>query len=736
MRSCRRVPLPIWPGALTKPPSKPSQLFHLPYQKQHYSIVMMKYSFTSGPWVMNICTCKPRSWVDNLEGETIQAVLHSLHEEIDGIRPKPAPLTAEVIKEASSLPESWDWRKVNGVNYVSPVRNQASCGSCYAFASMGMLEARIRILTNNSQTPILSPQQVVSCSQYAQGCDGGFPYLIAGKYTQDFGVVEESCFPYTGTDSPCTLKHGCYHYYSSEYYYVGGFYGGCNEALMKLELIKHGPMAVAFEVYSDFMHYRGGIYHHTGLMDPFNPFELTNHAVLLVGYGSDQVTGEPFWIVKNSWGESWGEEGYFRIRRGTDECAIESIAVASIPIPRLKRMSFNKSIQGKLLLRKFFSHVVVAPSLKTKWSAGEILTLQWTCRLFLLVGLLHFSEQSSWDAWKSPNLRRRQEEEGARDRRSRVGGPPSCGISEGERRRLEQHWDTLDPVSSMSPKYRLDPFTVGSLVALEKQAVWFSCQLCVVENGIQVQSSVSNLGFGNPRILLAPKMYQCKGPQCISSEAVPGEFASNVLLSLLLLLTTFENKFKACKSKMDDLRIIKSNTTELNRTRISIPSLAPTLLACYLQSHIQPIATPWTTFLQAFLSSTIPRSPPKFTPTASVAPSSHHNLCRPLILLPSIVPSIRVFSRESFLLIRCPKYLSFIFRIWPSKEQSGLISSRTDRFDLLAVQGTRRSLLQLHNSKASILCHSAFLMVQLSQPYIATGKTIALTIQISVSSVM
>uniref|UniRef100_A0A8D2LA51 Dipeptidyl peptidase 1 n=1 Tax=Varanus komodoensis TaxID=61221 RepID=A0A8D2LA51_VARKO len=270
------------------------------------------------------------------EGLTLEDLIRragGLHSRIP--RYKPAPLTAEVIKEASSLPESWDWRKVNGVNYVSPVRNQASCGSCYAFASMGMLEARIRILTNNSQTPILSPQQVVSCSQYAQGCDGGFPYLIAGKYTQDFGVVEESCFPYTGTDSPCTLKHGCYHYYSSEYYYVGGFYGGCNEALMKLELIKHGPMAVAFEVYSDFMHYRGGIYHHTGLMDPFNPFELTNHAVLLVGYGSDQVTGEPFWIVKNSWGESWGEEGYFRIRRGTDECAIESIAVASIPIPRV-----------------------------------------------------------------------------------------------------------------------------------------------------------------------------------------------------------------------------------------------------------------------------------------------------------------------------------------------------------------------------------------------------------------
>ncbi|KAF6332837.1 cathepsin C [Rhinolophus ferrumequinum] len=249
-------------------------------------------------------------------------------------RPKPAPLTAEIHEKVSHLPTSWDWRNVHGTNFVSPVRNQASCGSCYSFASMGMMEARIRILTNNTQTPILSPQEVVSCSQYAQGCKGGFPYLIAGKYAQDFGLVEEECFPYTGTDSPCKLTD-CFRYYASEYHYVGGFYGGCNEALMKLELVHHGPMAVAFEVYDDFLHYRNGIYHHTGLKDPFNPFELTNHAVLLVGYGTDPASGLDYWIIKNSWGTSWGEDGYFRIRRGTDECAIESIAMAATPIPKL-----------------------------------------------------------------------------------------------------------------------------------------------------------------------------------------------------------------------------------------------------------------------------------------------------------------------------------------------------------------------------------------------------------------
>ncbi|XP_071352792.1 dipeptidyl peptidase 1 [Trachinotus anak] len=250
------------------------------------------------------------------------------------IRVRPMPVSADVAKMARALPEHWDWRNVDGVNFVSPVRNQASCGSCYSFATMGMLESRIRILTNNSETPTLSPQQVVSCSEYSQGCDGGFPYLI-GKYVQDFGIVDESCFPYVAKNSPCGIPQNCGRIYTAEYSYVGGFYGGCSETAMMLDLVKNGPMGVAFEVYPDFMHYQEGIYHHTGLADPFNPFELTNHAVLLVGYGQCHKTGQKYWIVKNSWGTGWGEEGYFRIRRGSDECAIESIAVAAKPIPKL-----------------------------------------------------------------------------------------------------------------------------------------------------------------------------------------------------------------------------------------------------------------------------------------------------------------------------------------------------------------------------------------------------------------
>ena len=119
-----------------------------------------------------------------------------------------------------------------------------------------------------------------------------------------------------------------------------------------------------------------------------------------------------------------------------------------------------------------------------------------------------------------------------------------------------------------------------------------------------------------------------------------------------------------------------------------------------------------------------------------VMPSNHLILCHPLLLLPSIPPSIRVFSNESALCIRWPKYWSFSFNISPSNEHSGLISFRMDWLDLLAVQGTVKSLLQHHSSKASILWHSAFFIVQLSHPYVTTGKTIALTRQTFVGKVV
>ena len=148
------------------------------------------------------------------------------------------------------------------------------------------------------------------------------------------------------------------------------------------------------------------------------------------------------------------------------------------------------------------------------------------------------------------------------------------------------------------------------------------------------------------------------------------------------------------------------------------------------------VVSPWTAARQASLSITNSQSPPKPTSIESVMPSNHLILCHPLLLLPPIPPSIRIFSNESTVRMRWPKYWHFSFNISPSNEHPGLISFRMDWLDLLAVQGTLKSLLQHHSSKASILLRSAFFIVQLSHPYMTTRKTIALTRWTFVGKVM
>ena len=155
-----------------------------------------------------------------------------------------------------------------------------------------------------------------------------------------------------------------------------------------------------------------------------------------------------------------------------------------------------------------------------------------------------------------------------------------------------------------------------------------------------------------------------------------------------------------------------------------------------LLSHVQSFATPWTAAHEASLSFTISRSLLKFMSIESVMPPNSLILCLPLLLPPSIFPSIRVFSKESVLHIRWPKYWSFSFSISPSNEYSGLISFRMNWLDPLAVQGILKSLLQHHSSKALILWFSAFFIVQLSHLYMTTGKTIALTRRTFVGKVM
>ena len=153
-------------------------------------------------------------------------------------------------------------------------------------------------------------------------------------------------------------------------------------------------------------------------------------------------------------------------------------------------------------------------------------------------------------------------------------------------------------------------------------------------------------------------------------------------------------------------------------------------------SRVQLFVTPWTAARQASLSITNSQSLFRLMSIELVMPSNHLILCCPLLLLPSIFPSITVFSNDSVFHSRWPKWWSFSFTISPSNEYSGLNSFRIDWLDLLAVQGTLKSLLQYHSSKASILQHSAFFIVQLSHPYMTTGKTIALTRWTFVDKVM
>ena len=165
-------------------------------------------------------------------------------------------------------------------------------------------------------------------------------------------------------------------------------------------------------------------------------------------------------------------------------------------------------------------------------------------------------------------------------------------------------------------------------------------------------------------------------------------------------------------------------------------SLNTSISSVQLLSRARLFVTRWITARQTSLSITNSRSLLKLMSIESVMPSCHLILCRPLLLLPPIPPSIRVFSNESTSHMRWPKFWSFSFSISPSNEHPGLISFRMDWLDLLAVQGTFKSLLQRHGSKASILRHSAFFTVQFSHPYMTTGKTIALTRRTFVGKVM
>eukprot|EP00656_Telonema_subtile_P014600 TRINITY_DN1750_c0_g1_i1.p1 TRINITY_DN1750_c0_g1~~TRINITY_DN1750_c0_g1_i1.p1 ORF type:complete len:603 (-),score=155.23 TRINITY_DN1750_c0_g1_i1:1-1809(-) len=298
-----------------------------------------------------------QTWTAKVYPEFLHKTMHDMHQMGGGKRyHPPSYLAGSYLQEGvgedpdiSDLPKNHDWRDHNGQSYVNDVMNQGSCGSCYAVAVTHMLESRIRVQTNNMHKPKLSIQEALSCSAYAQGCHGGFPYLV-GKYAQDFGMVAESTLPYQGHKGVECKKDARDVVRAKGYGYVGGYYGACNHKKMLRELHDNGPIVVGFDTDAGLWHYSEGLYDASSLLQErvgqtdhptgwgeahgtrmHNHWERTTHAVLVVGYGESERHGK-YWIVQNSWGPEWGERGYFRIKRGTDHCAFESMAVKATPV--------------------------------------------------------------------------------------------------------------------------------------------------------------------------------------------------------------------------------------------------------------------------------------------------------------------------------------------------------------------------------------------------------------------
>lgn len=201
-----------------------------------------------------------------------------------------------------------------------------------------MIESRAYILYKVYRK--LSVQHLLDCSYYNQGCKGGYSYL-ALKFGNEFEMVPEECHPYQSKTGSC--RDSCdvskldYIVKVTDYKYLGGSFGKCTEKLMMEELQKNGPFAVGIEPDYNFMFYRSGVYHTVdeqswklqGVTKP--EWIKTSHTVLLVGWGYDEETKEKFWLLQNSWGSSWGENGFFKLRRGTDEMAVESVCEVGYP---------------------------------------------------------------------------------------------------------------------------------------------------------------------------------------------------------------------------------------------------------------------------------------------------------------------------------------------------------------------------------------------------------------------
>merc|ERR1719433_915417 len=229
--------------------------------------------------------------------------------------PFEGPSAKKVSERRRGGSSSIDWR---ALGYVTEVKNQGGCGSCWAFSAIGALEGQYKNATGNLIN--LSEEQLVDCDKGDYGCNGGF-VDHAYDYLTEYGSISGADYPYKavfGRERLCKYKYKTVTTKVSSYNTISR----ANEDELKEAVATVGPVAVAVHVDEEFQRYQGGVY-----FKPICSKWRLNHAVLVVGYGYDESSGLEYWIVKNSWGSDWGEDGYIRVVRGYNMCGIASDAV-------------------------------------------------------------------------------------------------------------------------------------------------------------------------------------------------------------------------------------------------------------------------------------------------------------------------------------------------------------------------------------------------------------------------
>jgi len=240
---------------------------------------------------------------------------------------------------ATKFPETFDWSNASGTDWLEPVMDQADCGSCYVASSMRMLSVRHKISINDTEALPWSINLPLHCGEYNQGCKGGYGSLVS-KWGEDVGLLPATCMRYNTAGScklECDLdKLEGKRYRAANHRFIGGFYGNSSSKAMQEEIYHNGPIVVSFEPAEDFMFYSDGIYKSANKTAPSalqlherltQPWVQVDHAVLAVGWGVED--GKKYWLVQNSWGQDWGEDGFFRIVRDEDDSGIESIPEAA-----------------------------------------------------------------------------------------------------------------------------------------------------------------------------------------------------------------------------------------------------------------------------------------------------------------------------------------------------------------------------------------------------------------------